>query len=108
MQSDHTILLHKQLVQVKCELKELELTQYLFWLIFKNYLNREKSLPCYFYHIYSTKNLTMRPVACCREFQWLSNSIKFSKFGLANLKLFNFKVWAVLKNVWKMFKTNLN
>jgi hypothetical protein len=36
-------------------------------------------------------------VACGREFQWLSNNIKFTKFGLANLKLFNFKVWAVLK-----------
>jgi hypothetical protein len=36
-------------------------------------------------------------VACGREFQWLSNNIKFTKFGLANLKLLNFKVWAVLK-----------
>jgi hypothetical protein len=36
-------------------------------------------------------------VALDREFQWLSNNVKFTKFGLANWKLFNFKVWAVLK-----------
>jgi hypothetical protein len=38
----------------------------------------------------------MGPVAFCREFPWLSNNVKFTKFGLANLKLCNFKVWAVL------------
>jgi IS4 transposase len=46
----------------------------------------------------------MRPVALDREFQWLSNNIKITKFGLANLKLFNFKVCAVLENVWKSLK----
>jgi hypothetical protein len=36
-------------------------------------------------------------VALDREFQWLSNNVKFTKFGLANWKRLNFKVWAVLE-----------
>jgi hypothetical protein len=63
MQSDHTIFLHEQLVQVQSELKELKLTQYLFWLIFKNYSKAEKSLPCLFYYINSTNKFEMGPVA---------------------------------------------
>jgi hypothetical protein len=97
MQSDHTILLHKQLVQVKCELKELELTQYLFWLIFKNYSKAEKSLSCYFCQINSAQDLEMGPVALDRSFPKLSNGVKFTRFGLANLKWLNFKVEAVLQ-----------
>jgi hypothetical protein len=46
----------------------------------------------------------MRPVALDREFQWLSNNIKFTKFGLAKWKLFNFKAWAVLKMFGKCLK----
>jgi hypothetical protein len=34
----------------------------------------------------------MRPVALDRYFPKLSKNIKFTRFGLANLKLFNFKV----------------
>jgi hypothetical protein len=91
MQSDHTILSYKQLVQVQCELKELELTQDLFWLIFMNYFKTEKSLSCYFCQINSTQDLEVGPVALDRSFPKLSNNIKFIKIGWVDLKLFNFK-----------------
>jgi hypothetical protein len=74
------------------------------WLIFKNYSKAEKSLSCYFCQINSTQELGVGPVALDRSFLKLSNGIKFTRFGLANLKWLNFKVEAVLEK----FELDLN
>jgi hypothetical protein len=73
-------------------------------LIFKNYSKAEKSLSCYFCQIISTQDLEVGQVALGRYFPKLSNQIKFTRFGLANLKWLNFKVEAVLKK----FEKDLN
>ena len=66
IQSKHGIFLQKQLVQVKYELLEVELTENHLWLIFKNYYKAEKSLPCLFCHFNSTIDLGFYPVALGR------------------------------------------
>jgi hypothetical protein len=45
----------------------------------------------------------MRPVALDRYFPKLSKNMKFTRFGLANLKWLNFKVEAVLQFITNLF-----
>ena len=86
----YIIFLHNKLEFVKCELLQLDSLQNSQWLIFKIYLNTEKSLTCYFCHINSTQDFEVGPVGLDRSFYKLSSNINFIQFGWVDLKLFNF------------------
>ena len=68
----------------------MELTKYLFLLIFKIYLNVKKSLPSSFCHINSTQDFKVGPVGLDQAFHKLSNNIKLVQNGLVDFVLFQF------------------
>jgi hypothetical protein len=86
------IFLHSKLGFVKCELLQLDLLQNSNWLIFKIYLNTEKSLFCHFCYSKFIPQMRLNPVGLVRENHKLSEYIKFTKFGSVDFKLVKFKV----------------
>ena len=96
MYRTYIIFLHGKLEFVKCELLQKDLLQNSKWLIFKIYLNTEKSLFCKFCYSNSTQGMSLNPVGLVREIYKLSKTFWFAKFGFVEFELLNLKWAAVL------------
>ena len=92
MYRTHIIFLHSKLGFVKCELLQLDSLQNSKWLIFKIYLNTEKSLFCHFCYSKSTPHMRLNPVGLVRAKHMLSEYIKFTKIEFVEIELFKFEV----------------
>jgi hypothetical protein len=92
MYRTYIIFLHSKLGFVKSELLQLDSLQNSNWLIFKIYLNTEKSLFCHFCYSKSTPDMSLNPVGLVREIYKLSRTFWFAKFGFVEFELFRFEV----------------
>jgi hypothetical protein len=89
MYRTYIIFLHSKLEFVKCELFQLDSLQNSNWLIFKIYLNTEKSLFCEFCYSKTTQHMRLNPVGLVRSNHKLSRTFGFAKFEFVEFELFN-------------------